>query len=111
MHLVSMSGITFLIRQVLSTHNLLILTIRPTFGGAIRCSTYEELIQPCQQESVSWEMEHWSVRIGYGRDHGLFFASGRNSNARHILMPSKVYSLDTFPKASIFPRVSICPVA
>lgn len=31
-------------------------------------SSYEELIQPRQEESVSWVIEHRSVRICYGRD-------------------------------------------
>lgn len=54
--------------------------------------SYKELIQPRQEESVLWVMEHQSIHIGYGYDHGLSFASGDNSSARCILMPLKMDS-------------------
>lgn len=70
-------------------------------------SSYVELILPRQEESVSWVIEHWSVRIGYSQDDGLSFTSGGNSGVRRILIPSKLDSLEAFPKIMISPTISI----
>lgn len=57
--------------------------------------------------NIFWVTEHRSARIGFGRDHGLSFASGGCSSLRRILMPLKSDPLETFPRIAVSSTISV----